>query len=85
MSLLSDYQVIHAIGSGSFGTCYKVRHKHTNKYFVWKVIDYGDMSEEKKKVRLPKLLSKWRSCIWVQIKVIMQKSRSWKRKAPFCI
>ncbi|KAI5730741.1 hypothetical protein M8J76_016910 [Diaphorina citri] len=50
MSLLSDYQVIHAIGSGSFGTCYKVRHKHTNKYFVWKVIDYGDMSEEKKKL-----------------------------------
>jgi hypothetical protein len=51
MSLkLEDYEVQGIIGSGSFGTCYKVRNIHTKEYFVWKAIDYGSMTEEKKQV-----------------------------------
>lgn len=45
---LSDYEVLSVIGSGSFGTCYKVQRKKDNKVFVWKAVDYGDLSEEKK-------------------------------------
>ena len=48
---LSDYDVLSVIGSGSFGTCYKVQRKDDRQTFVWKAIDYGNISEEKKEVR----------------------------------
>ncbi|KAF6200845.1 hypothetical protein GE061_005292 [Apolygus lucorum] len=46
---IEDYDVLDVIGSGSFGTCFKVRHKVTSQLFVWKAIDYGKLSEESKK------------------------------------
>ncbi|KAK3921349.1 Serine/threonine-protein kinase Nek2 [Frankliniella fusca] len=47
---LNDFEVLELIGSGSFGSCYKVRCKHTHELLVWKVIDYGCMPEEKKQL-----------------------------------
>lgn len=47
---LSDYDVLSVIGSGSFGTCYKVERKNDGNIFVWKAIDYGSLTEEKKEV-----------------------------------
>lgn len=47
---LEDYEVLDVIGTGSFGTCYKVRNKLNKKVFVWKAIDYGKMTEETKQV-----------------------------------
>lgn len=47
---LSDFDVLELIGSGSFGSCYKVRNRHTHEVLVWKVIDYGCLSEEKKQL-----------------------------------
>lgn len=49
---IEDYEVLEVIGTGSFGTCYKVRNKLSARIFVWKAIDYGSMSEEKKQVGL---------------------------------
>lgn len=51
-SSLHDYEVLNVVGSGSFGTCYKVKNILSNEIFVWKAIDYGRMSEEKKKVSI---------------------------------
>lgn len=48
---IEDYEVLEVIGTGSFGTCYKVRNKLSGKIYVWKAIDYGKMTEEKKQVR----------------------------------
>ncbi|XP_046390274.1 serine/threonine-protein kinase Nek1-like [Ischnura elegans] len=47
---IEDYEVLGVIGTGSFGTCYKVRKKNTSHVFVWKAVDYGSMSEERKKL-----------------------------------
>ncbi|XP_071438577.1 serine/threonine-protein kinase Nek3 isoform X2 [Hetaerina americana] len=47
---IEDYEVLGVIGTGSFGTCYKVRKKNTPFIFVWKAVDYGSMSEERKKL-----------------------------------
>lgn len=47
---LDDFDVISVVGTGSFGTCYKIRHKISKQFYVWKAIDYGKLSEEKKKV-----------------------------------
>ncbi|KAL1130798.1 hypothetical protein AAG570_012039 [Ranatra chinensis] len=47
---LEDYDVMGIIGSGSFGTCYKVRNRNTNEYFVWKAIDYGNLTESRKQL-----------------------------------
>uniref|UniRef100_A0A1B6CMC9 non-specific serine/threonine protein kinase n=1 Tax=Clastoptera arizonana TaxID=38151 RepID=A0A1B6CMC9_9HEMI len=47
---IEDYEVLDVIGTGSFGTCYKVRNKLNKKIFVWKAIDYGKMSEETKQL-----------------------------------
>lgn len=47
---LNDFEVLELIGSGSFGSCYKVRHKYSHEILVWKVIEYGCLSEEKKQV-----------------------------------
>ncbi|KAJ1525293.1 hypothetical protein ONE63_010116 [Megalurothrips usitatus] len=47
---LNDFEVLELIGSGSFGSCYKVRNRHTHEVIVWKVIGYGSLSEEKKQL-----------------------------------
>lgn len=47
---LNDFEVLELIGSGSFGSCYKVRNKHTHEVLVWKVIEYGCLPEEKKQL-----------------------------------
>ncbi|KAG8224235.1 hypothetical protein J437_LFUL002691 [Ladona fulva] len=47
---IEDYEVLGIIGTGSFGTCYKVRKRNTSHVFVWKAVDYGSMSEERKKL-----------------------------------
>ncbi|XP_034256013.1 serine/threonine-protein kinase BRSK2-like [Thrips palmi] len=47
---LNDFDVLELIGSGSFGSCYKVRNRHTHEIIVWKVIEYGCLSEEKKQL-----------------------------------
>lgn len=49
---VEDYEVLNVIGTGSFGTCYKVRKKSNGRLYVWKAIGYGGMSEEKKQVCL---------------------------------
>ena len=50
VSQLEDYEVLNIIGTGSFGTCYKVRKKSDGNVYVWKAIDYGNMPEERKQV-----------------------------------
>lgn len=47
---IEDYEVLQVIGTGSFGSCYKVRNKLSGRIYVWKAIDYGKMNEEKKQV-----------------------------------
>lgn len=47
---IEDYEVLQVIGTGSFGSCYKVRNKLSGRIYVWKAIDYGKMTEEKKQV-----------------------------------
>lgn len=47
---IEDYEVLNVIGTGSFGTCYKVQKKSNGLLYVWKAIGYGGMSEEKKQV-----------------------------------
>jgi hypothetical protein len=49
---IEDYEVLNVIGTGSFGTCYKVQNKSNGHLYVWKAIGYGGMSEEKKQVCL---------------------------------
>lgn len=38
------------MGTGTFGTCFKVRNKMTEKIFVWKSIDYTEFDEDKKQL-----------------------------------
>uniref|UniRef100_A0A1I8QC26 non-specific serine/threonine protein kinase n=1 Tax=Stomoxys calcitrans TaxID=35570 RepID=A0A1I8QC26_STOCA len=45
---LQDYEVISVIGNGAFGTCFKVRNKETGGLYVWKGIDYDELSESHK-------------------------------------
>lgn len=49
---IEDYEVLQVIGTGCFGSCYKVRNKLSGRIYVWKAIDYGKMNEEKKQVGL---------------------------------
>lgn len=49
---LSDYTVTGVIGTGSFGTCYRVKETKTNKYYVFKAVDYGSMDLHEKEVRV---------------------------------
>lgn len=55
MASLSDYEVLSVIGTGKFGTCYKVQNKLTNKIFVWKSIDYTDMDEDRRQQLLSEI------------------------------
>lgn len=47
---LEDFEVLEVIGSGSVGTCYKVRNKFSKELFVWKAVDYGNLAEDHKRV-----------------------------------
>eukprot|EP00794_Sanderia_malayensis_P017711 gene17711-19480_t len=49
-SKLDDYVVIETVGSGSYGTCKKVRRKTDGKCLVWKELNYGQMSEVEKQM-----------------------------------
>lgn len=60
MDDIENYEVLSIIGTGSFGTCYRVKNKINDKEFVWKAVEYGKMSEEKKQLLVSEvnLLSK---------------------------
>ena len=47
---IEDYRVLKIIGKGSFGTCYQVQRISSGYIYVWKEINYGQMSEENKEV-----------------------------------
>ncbi|CAL1527590.1 unnamed protein product [Lymnaea stagnalis] len=47
---LDDYEVIATIGTGSYGTCKKIRRKKDGKIMVWKEMEYGSMSENEKQM-----------------------------------
>ncbi|CAH3198892.1 unnamed protein product, partial [Porites evermanni] len=49
-SKLQDYDILSEIGSGSYGTCKKVRRRTDNKILVWKELDYGKMTEVEKQM-----------------------------------
>jgi NIMA (never in mitosis gene a)-related kinase len=45
---MENYEVIQKIGTGSFGSVFKIRRKSDLKVLVWKEINYGIMSEKEK-------------------------------------
>ncbi|KAH3847794.1 serine/threonine-protein kinase Nek2-like isoform X2 [Dreissena polymorpha] len=47
---LDDFEVISTIGTGSYGTCKKIKRKRDGKVLVWKELDYGAMSETEKQM-----------------------------------
>uniref|UniRef100_A0A8C4R3E1 non-specific serine/threonine protein kinase n=1 Tax=Eptatretus burgeri TaxID=7764 RepID=A0A8C4R3E1_EPTBU len=47
-SQMEDYQVLNTIGWGSYGECQKILRKSDEKVLVWKVLDYGTMTEAEK-------------------------------------
>lgn len=49
-SKLLDYVILSEIGSGSYGTCKKIRRRNDNKILVWKELDYGKMTEVEKQM-----------------------------------
>ncbi|XP_060079274.1 serine/threonine-protein kinase Nek2-like [Ylistrum balloti] len=49
-STLDDFEVISTIGSGSYGTCRKIRRKKDGKVLAWKEMDYGSMTESEKQM-----------------------------------
>ncbi|XP_068198154.1 serine/threonine-protein kinase Nek2-like isoform X1 [Antennarius striatus] len=49
-SRVEDYEVLHTIGSGSYGRCQKIRRKSDGKILVWKELDYGTMAESEKQM-----------------------------------
>ncbi|XP_065051894.1 serine/threonine-protein kinase Nek2-like [Rhopilema esculentum] len=49
-SRLEDYDVVETIGSGSYGTCRKIRRRCDGKVLVWKELNYGQMTESEKQM-----------------------------------
>ncbi|BFZ12115.1 hypothetical protein BsWGS_15153 [Bradybaena similaris] len=49
-STLDDFEVISTIGTGSYGTCKKIRRKKDGKVMVWKEMEYGSMTETEKQM-----------------------------------
>jgi len=43
-----EYEVVTAIGKGSFGVVSKIKRKSDGKVLVWKELDYGRMNEKEK-------------------------------------
>jgi len=50
VSQLSDYDILEVIGNGSFARCSKVMHKSTKQIYVWKELEYGQMSDKEKQM-----------------------------------
>jgi NIMA (never in mitosis gene a)-related kinase 2 len=46
---MEKYRVLSVIGKGSFGVISKIERKSDKRVFVWKEINYGQMSEREKK------------------------------------
>ncbi|XP_075386196.1 serine/threonine-protein kinase Nek2 [Tenrec ecaudatus] len=49
-SRAEDYEVLHTIGTGSYGRCQKIRRRSDGKVLVWKELDYGSMTEVEKQM-----------------------------------
>nr|XP_004671348.2 serine/threonine-protein kinase Nek2 [Jaculus jaculus] len=49
-SRVEDYEVLHGIGTGSYGRCRKIRRRSDGKILVWKELDYGSMTEAEKQM-----------------------------------
>ncbi|XP_005106236.1 serine/threonine-protein kinase Nek2 isoform X2 [Aplysia californica] len=49
-STLDDFEVLSTIGTGSYGTCKKIKRKKDGKVMVWKEMEYGSMSESEKQM-----------------------------------
>eukprot|EP00033_Pygsuia_biforma_P003057 GCRY01003359.1.p1 GENE.GCRY01003359.1~~GCRY01003359.1.p1 ORF type:complete len:335 (+),score=62.84 GCRY01003359.1:177-1181(+) len=45
---MEKYEVLSKIGSGSFGTVWKIKRKADKRLLVWKEMDYGKMNEKEK-------------------------------------
>lgn len=48
MGKLLDYEVVEEIGTGTFGTCCKIRRLADGELLVWKQISYAKMNEAEK-------------------------------------
>ena len=48
MGKLTDYEVVEEIGTGTFGTCCKIRRVSDGQLLVWKQISYSKMNEAEK-------------------------------------
>eukprot|EP01031_Cornospumella_fuschlensis_P025836 gene25836-31202_t len=48
MASKDHYEVLEALGTGSFGSVHKIRRKQDGKILVWKEINFGGMSEKEK-------------------------------------
>jgi len=49
-SQLADYEILEVVGEGSFARVSKVRYKPTGQFYVWKELDYGQMSDKEKQM-----------------------------------
>ncbi|XP_072031897.1 serine/threonine-protein kinase Nek2-like [Amphiura filiformis] len=49
-SKLDNYEILYTIGTGSYGTCKKIRRKNDGKVLVWKEMDYSSMSSTEKQM-----------------------------------
>lgn len=47
---LDDFEVLSTIGTGSYGTCKKIKRRKDGKVMVWKELDYGSMTETEKQM-----------------------------------
>ncbi|UKJ90165.1 protein kinase [Theileria orientalis] len=45
---IADYTVVKRLGSGRFGEVFLVRHKHTGKFYCWKVVPYKGLNDKEK-------------------------------------
>jgi len=49
-SKVSDYEILEVVGKGSFARVSKVRHKSTRQIYVWKELEYGQMTDKEKQM-----------------------------------
>jgi len=47
---LDAYELLEQIGSGSFGSVWRLRRKADGKLLVWKEMNYGKMTEKEKQM-----------------------------------
>lgn len=45
---MENYEILEVIGKGSFGVVQKIKRKQDGKVLVWKVLNYGKMSDREK-------------------------------------